>query len=45
MRDGKIVEDAPVERLFRAPAHPYTAELLAVVPRLRAHRPGRTMAI
>ena len=37
MRDGRIVEDAPVDRMFRAPAHPYTAELLAAVPRLSAH--------
>ena len=37
MRSGQIVEDAPVEQLFRAPAHPYSAELLAAVPRLRSH--------
>ncbi|MFI5310652.1 MAG: ABC transporter ATP-binding protein [Gemmatimonadales bacterium] len=37
MREGRIVEDAPVERLFREPAHPYTAELLRAVPRLLAH--------
>jgi ABC-type dipeptide/oligopeptide/nickel transport system ATPase component len=37
MREGRIVEDAPVDRLFRAPAHPYTAELLRAVPRLAAH--------
>jgi len=29
MRDGRIVEEAPVSRLFTNPVHPYTAELLA----------------
>ena len=29
MRHGRIVEEAPVDRLFTAPAHRYTAELLA----------------
>jgi len=29
MKDGKIVEDGPVERIFTAPAHPYTAALVA----------------
>ena len=29
MRRGRIVEDAPVARLFERPTHPYTLELLA----------------
>jgi len=29
MRQGRIVEDAPVDQLFTQPAHPYTIELLA----------------
>jgi peptide/nickel transport system ATP-binding protein len=32
MYAGEIVETAPVEALFRAPTHPYTAGLLACVP-------------
>ena len=38
MRAGRIVEDAPVDTIFHAPAHPYTAELLRAVPRLAADR-------
>jgi peptide/nickel transport system ATP-binding protein len=29
MLRGRIVEDAPIDRLFTQPAHPYTVELLA----------------
>ncbi|GAB6879867.1 hypothetical protein JCM17823_21410 [Halorubrum gandharaense] len=31
---GEIVETAPTERLFEAPAHPYSASLLSAVPRI-----------
>ncbi|RPI13765.1 MAG: ABC transporter ATP-binding protein [Lysobacterales bacterium] len=34
MYAGRVVEVAPVEALFASPAHPYTAALLASVPRL-----------
>jgi ABC-type dipeptide/oligopeptide/nickel transport system ATPase component len=36
MLRGHLVEDAPVERLFHAPQHAYTAELLRAVPKLSA---------
>ena len=34
MKDGEIVESAPIQELFDHPKHPYTKELLAAVPRL-----------
>ncbi len=39
---GKIVELAETERLFAAPAHPYTASLLASVPKARTTGTPRT---
>jgi peptide/nickel transport system ATP-binding protein len=39
MRAGRVVETAGVEELFRAPAHPYTRELLAALPRLAEAAP------
>jgi peptide/nickel transport system permease protein len=38
MKDGEIVEDAPAERMYRAPAHPYTRTLLASFPSLTGER-------
>jgi len=35
MYAGRIVETAPVEKIFAAPAHPYTEALLDSVPRIR----------
>ncbi|MFD9464932.1 hypothetical protein [Streptomyces sp. NPDC060027] len=32
MRAGRVVESAPADDLFRAPAHPYTRGMLAAVP-------------
>jgi peptide/nickel transport system ATP-binding protein len=34
MHEGRLVEDGPADRLFAAPAHPYTRALLAAIPSL-----------
>jgi peptide/nickel transport system permease protein len=39
---GRVVEDAPLDRLLAAPAHPYTAALLACSPELG--RPDKPLA-
>ncbi|MBV9783906.1 MAG: ABC transporter ATP-binding protein [Acidisphaera sp.] len=44
MYAGRVVESAPVDRLFERPAHPYTRGLLDCVPSLAADRP-RLVAI
>jgi len=45
MYAGRLVEMATTARLFAAPAHPYTAALLAAVPRLHGQPAGRLPAI
>ncbi|GAA4179608.1 ABC transporter ATP-binding protein [Gryllotalpicola koreensis] len=35
MKDGEIVEAAPIREIFNAPKHPYTQQLLGAVPRLQ----------
>jgi peptide/nickel transport system ATP-binding protein len=34
MYAGKVVEEAPVDELFRAPLHPYTLGLIRSIPRM-----------
>jgi oligopeptide/dipeptide ABC transporter ATP-binding protein len=45
MYAGRVVEMAPVAQLFDSPAHPYTAALLASVPRLGGTVGGRLPSI
>jgi peptide/nickel transport system ATP-binding protein len=47
MYAGKVVEEAPVAELFRAPRHPYTRGLIRSIPRidLAATRKERLEAI
>ena len=41
MHQGKIVEVGPAAQLMRSPEHPYTAKLLAAVPRVDGPAAGQ----
>ena len=45
MYAGRIVEQGPVERIFKNPQHPYTWSLLQSIPRLDADRQTRLLSI
>ena len=45
MYAGRIVEEATVEQVFRAPKHPYTVGLLESLPQLNAERGARLRSI
>jgi peptide/nickel transport system ATP-binding protein len=41
MKDGEVVEQAPVERVLNQPQQAYTRRLLAAIP--RGYQPGSPM--
>ncbi len=41
LHDGRIVEQGPIDRVFSAPAHPYTELLIASAPALERERNRR----
>jgi ABC-type dipeptide/oligopeptide/nickel transport system ATPase component len=45
MRNGKIVEVAPVDELYANPQHPYTRGLLGAVPRIDADPSKRLLTV
>ena len=45
MYAGRIVEEGPVERIFKNPQHPYTWSLLQSIPRLDSDRKDRLLSI
>ena len=42
---GQVIEEAPVERLFEQPLHPYTKGLMQSIPRLDGERKKKLYAI
>jgi ABC-type dipeptide/oligopeptide/nickel transport system ATPase component len=42
LENGAVVEEGPPQQVFNAPRHPYTARLVAALPRLGAAVVGET---
>jgi oligopeptide transport system ATP-binding protein len=45
MYAGRIVEEGPVEEIFKNPQHPYTWSLLRSIPRIDSNRKERLLSI
>jgi oligopeptide/dipeptide ABC transporter ATP-binding protein len=45
MYAGRIVEEGPVDQIFKDPQHPYTWSLLQSIPRLDSDRKDRLLSI
>jgi oligopeptide/dipeptide ABC transporter ATP-binding protein len=45
MYAGRVVEEGPVQQIFKSPQHPYTWSLLRSVPRVDEARKGRLVSI
>jgi oligopeptide transport system ATP-binding protein len=45
MYAGRVVEQGPVEQIFKNPQHPYTWSLLQAIPRLDSDRHERLLSI
>ncbi len=42
---GRVMEEGPAEKIFTAPAHPYTRALISATPRLAAARRGKRILL
>ena len=42
---GRVVEQAPQQLIFRQPRHPYSAGLLAAIPKIHQHRPAKLLTL